>query len=254
MDNDLSWTKNVFPEPKDRIMYALFTHHIHGRKLCIESLWNEFKRPKKEWLLSKLRELEHLGMIKLVEHGKRKEIVLTELGYLYGSIVQLYNFIQGMINLAGYFCVRFELRGDRDKFVSALIVNFVWTVMADFMLRVLELLILSRYNEEVLRMSVNILMHNLSHLLRLVTDSIDTEVFLNTLRDARKQAQKEFIKYLIEDAHIEELLHELKQIKRDPDTQRCYDCLQQVERLESFLKHLIYTAKKVGISGVRTIG
>ncbi len=249
---DIKEIKEKFPEPKDRIIYLLFKRETFAHtnlSYSIASLWEELGRPPKKWFLRKLEELQHLGLISIKSTGKRKEIKLTELGRIYGKLTALYDFIVGLASftdfLNAYF--KFSIRPkdvNKDLVVSEVIINGMWAILADASLEIIKAYIKSNYNEDIMKSSLNVLMHNLSHLLIKASEIVENkDVLFRSLDDARKQAQKEFLKYFIDKFNLKEFITYLSELKKRAP----YEYKGQVEFLLRFLEHLIKVSVSLGI-------
>jgi len=239
------------------VVRILFEAELHNETVNYNRLKQKlstYKVVSGKRFIKILKHLESLGLItsEYKEKGKLKYriIKLTETGKIIGWSTFLNNFMQAYLSLleflstTGYFEIKMPKEMKKDKVISELIVNLLWTVTADLTINGFKTMVLKGSpNHAILRLLFENAFANMSNIFDYAIKNVDREVLLSILDEAYKQAQREFLKYLIERIDLRDIYAALLKLKEQAPQRY----LKQVETLMNFIIHLMKTAASKGI-------
>jgi len=240
-----------------QVIRILFEAELHNETVNYNRLkqkLNSFKVVSGKRFIKILEYLENLGFItsEYKERGRVKYriIKLTDTGRIIGWSTFLNNFTQAYISLLNfllatdYFKVRMVGETAKDKAISELIVNLLWAVAADLVVNGFKAMVLKGSpNYVTLRLLFENSFANMSNIFNYAIKNVDKTTLLNTLDDAYRQAQKEFLEYFVEKIDLKSIYVALLKLKE----QAPQEYLKQIETLMNFIIHLMKAATSKGI-------
>ncbi len=237
----------------NEVLYILFQASLRNEKLN----YNELRRRVREVsdvsgkYFKKL--IDRLEELKLIERKEERVggltysiIELTELGKIVGWAVFLRNFINAYLSMlnfiSAYLEIKIEGKASKDLILSELMVNALYAIAADLVINGFKAMILKGSPDfRVFNLLFNEAYTSMSALYSYARN-IKRDVLLNTLDQAYKQIQKEFLEYLIEHIDLKSIYSAFVTLR-----ERAPEHAEQVEELLNFIAHLIKAATSMKV-------
>jgi hypothetical protein len=233
------------------IVFILFQASRNGERVNYNELRRRINTSGKQFK----RLLEALGRLGLIEYEierkgavEYKYVKLTEVGQIVGWSIYLRNFINGYVRFLDFLSrnlnVQIEGAATKDQALSELIINMLWAISADLVLNGFKAMILkNKADYEIISTLFKEAFTSMSALFEYAMKNIDRNVLIKSIDEAYRQAQREFLQYLVERIDLKSLYLALLEAK-----ERAPEYGRDIQFLLNFVAHLMRSAASKGIN------